>query len=482
MTDLNISINTGGDDCHAKLDDSNFSNTATALYLGATSTAGYHTGLVFRNVTIPQGAEIVSAKVRFIASWDYSNNTCNVKVHCEDADDATAATSGSQLNGLSLTTGVAWNAIGSWLDGVAYDTPDISSEVQIVIDRSGWVSGNDLGIHLLDNSSSSSAYRQPSAFEAYGGTEAAELIITYEPVNVVSDDFTIGDTIEALGPVQVDLSDDLTIDDTIIAAGGSTFATASDNLTIDDTIIAQGPVPVDLIDNIIAFDIAVAGFQYERDLTDNLTIDDSIVVGFEYSAPLSDDLTIDDSTDCFLWSEWLRENYGKYIIRYYATLTGEADNESDQELPFSSFQSTKRTGSSTYLSIIVPGFEYISEITARSNGALKVDMAYIVDGAESFRETIIEVDLETVRIYEGTSKRSIALSGSRAIDYKENLITLENPIYTYISEGKVRYRFLQADPWLNAGDTVRCRDDEFVADYITYTISDRFKQMEVSGT
>ena len=482
MTDFNKSIVATADNGFRWL---------TSLQVGGTwgrfGNAGgnpYHAYFRFTNVTIPKDAFISSAILRFEAAFDKSVTVVRLNIYIEDADDPLAPTSAFDFDNRSMGNAQAWDNEGSWLGGNSYDSDDFKNILENHFSRVGWSSGQALTIFIKDDGSDSNAERIP-AFYDHATAAAPELRVTYTIgiAGTLTDSFTIDDQIGSQGGSTFsELADNLVINDSIIAAGGSTFATAADNLTIDDSIIAQGPVPVDLSDDINAFDIIVAGFQYERDLSDDLTMDDQIVVGFEYQGPLSDDFTISDLTDALNWSEFLRENQDIAIVRYYFTLTGDADNESDQELPFTSFQSTKRTEAATYLSVIVPGFQYSSQIMARSNGSLKIDMAYIVDGAESFRETIIEVDLETVRIDEGTRRRAITLSGSRVIEYKENLITLENPIYQNISEGKVRYRFLQADPWLNAGDTVRCRSDEFVVDYITYTISDRFKQMEVSGT
>ena len=188
---------------------------------------------------------------------------------------------------------------------------------------------------------------------------------------------------------------------------------------------------------------------------------------------------MDDSSDVLNWSEWLRENADKYISRFYLTLTGDADAVEDVTLKFSSLQAVKRTGDATFLSVVVPGFSAADSISARSNGDLILEIAYLVDGVESFREKIIEVDLETIRLDHGSRRRSVTLSGSRVIDYAENLVFLEDPTYKYVSNAKIRYRFLKVNPWVNPGDTVKCRDDQFRVASVNYTISNLFRQMEV---
>ena len=457
MTDFNVSIANSGDD-YTTWPSGSFWDTYDYIIIGFASGRAYRTGLIFRNVTIPQGSEIVSAFVRLTADGATAVNTVNLSVHCENADTATIPTDSAGEYAITLTTGVDWDSVSAFVDGVTYDTPDFAADLQVVVNRGGWASGQNIGVHIDDNGSSSTAYRQASSQE-HAGSEQAVLYVTYAVAVGVADEFSVDDSVDAFSLTD-GVSDQFSISDAVNASGGSTSVDVSDNLTSDDSVSV-----------ILEFDGLVS---------DGVSVDDLIVVGLEYQAPVADEFVISDLSDCFLWSEWLRENYGKYRIKYYFTLTGDADNESDQELPFSSFQARKRNGEATFLSVIVPVLSYSSAITARSNGDLKIDMAYIVGGVEDFRENILTVDLENIRIDEGPRRGSITLSGSRVFGYGSNLITLENPIYKYVSDGKIRYRFLQADPWLNPGDVVRWRTDEFVVEYITYSISDRFKQMEVS--
>lgn len=459
MTDIVQEILTGLDDGYS-YSLPYFSADGTACYFGNISGYSADVFLRFDNVSIPAGAEISSAVVRFTADGASAGATCNVQIYFEDEDDPDAPTNRTDQMGRDLTSAVAWNSIGAWSDGVTYDSPELYTILQNVIDRAGWNSGQALIVHIRDNASSSNAIRLLQPYEQSPvGTLSAELRVTYD-ITQVDDGFTISDNVDA------DDGSEYAYDDFTIADSADRYLEVdrdvSDDFTIDDTI--------------------QAGFETEHSVSDDFTIADSTDRFFEVERVVSDDFTIADETDCFLWSEWIKENYGKYVVRYFLTLTGDADGLSDQELPWSSFQSTKRNGTPTYLSAIVPTFQYISEITNRSNGDLKVDMAYLVDGVESFRENIVWVDLDTIRMDQGPRRQSITLSGSRTYSYGSNLILLENPTYKYVSDGKIKYRFLQADPWLNPGDVVQCRTDEFVVDYVTFTISDRFKQMDVSET
>jgi len=79
-------------------------------------------------------------------------------------------------------------------------------------------------------------------------------------------------------------------------------------------------------------------------------------------------------------------------VYYILTLTGDADGEDDIEMPMSSFQTRMRNSEPTFLMVVLPGVEYADEITARSNGTLKIDMAYKQDGEYLQRETIVQAN------------------------------------------------------------------------------------------
>ncbi len=133
----------------------------------------------FPSVNIPQGATILSAFVRFTGYSNCSGTTCNVKLHLNAADDAVAPTTLIQFNALALTTGVAWNDVGAWVDGVQYDTLPLVTEVQAVVDRGGWASGQAMQLVIKENGSTGGSgnygFREASAREYLGGAEKAEL-------------------------------------------------------------------------------------------------------------------------------------------------------------------------------------------------------------------------------------------------------------------------------------------------------------------
>lgn len=108
-------------------------------------------GMRFNNITIPSGSIINNAYIQFtVDENDAASGT--IILHGEATDNSLTFTSAnSDISGRQRTTdSVSWSAIPVWnvigAAGVDQQTPDISSIIQEIVDRSGWVSGNSLNI------------------------------------------------------------------------------------------------------------------------------------------------------------------------------------------------------------------------------------------------------------------------------------------------------------------------------------------------
>ena len=99
------------------------------------------------NVNIPPGASVTSAYIEVTAIHSHSENT-DITIRCEDVDNAPIFTlsNGDLSNRTQTATSVTWNSIPSWTGGIVYQTPDLSSIIQEIVDRPGWSSGNSMVI------------------------------------------------------------------------------------------------------------------------------------------------------------------------------------------------------------------------------------------------------------------------------------------------------------------------------------------------
>jgi hypothetical protein len=132
----------------------------------------------FPNVTIPINATITEAYVRFYAY----ESSLDVDALCyfNAEDDAVAPTAEFQFNGLDLTSNsVVWEIRDSWTALNQYNTPDLTTPLQEVVDRGGWASGNAVMIVVKNNGTTGNNYRIIYDYGSSGAAYKAELHVTY---------------------------------------------------------------------------------------------------------------------------------------------------------------------------------------------------------------------------------------------------------------------------------------------------------------
>jgi len=150
MTTLNLQVGASSDDVH-QAGGGNVTLTGTTISVGTTTEwAGFR----FQNVTIPPGSIINTASIQ-VKVFSTTFDDPNVDIYGEDVDDAsTFVASNNNISNRTRTTAkTTWNNTGI---GSGFRTsPDIAAVIQEIIDRAGWLSGNDLNI-ILDGLASSS--------------------------------------------------------------------------------------------------------------------------------------------------------------------------------------------------------------------------------------------------------------------------------------------------------------------------------------
>ena len=116
-------------------------------------------GQRFTNVTIPQGAYIISAYVTVTSSNQDAGNF-SATVYGEAADNSSVfTTSSSNISNRSRTSASAtWSANGNWKAGDVNVTPELRTVVQEIVNRSGWASGNSLSILVQKGSHNRRVY------------------------------------------------------------------------------------------------------------------------------------------------------------------------------------------------------------------------------------------------------------------------------------------------------------------------------------
>ncbi len=183
------------DSCSIKFVNSawNFRTDVTPGYVGYTSVSASKQGMGmrFRNITIPKGVRIDSAVLEFEAKHSLSLTTVNSYFTGEKtADAATFSTLANYQSRRGTVVGgatddnitsaqVAWDNIEAFTAGVNYQSPDIKTIIQEIVDQADWASGNYLCIFWDDHEgrSTPSNSRHRNLDWSYGGYYA--LIITF---------------------------------------------------------------------------------------------------------------------------------------------------------------------------------------------------------------------------------------------------------------------------------------------------------------
>jgi len=171
-----------------------------------------------------------------------------------------------------------------------------------------------------------------------------------------------------------------------------------------------------------------------------------------------------------------------YSITYRCRLTPAAGNE--LTLPISSFQGRFRTGTPSYLSVVVPGLDLSAAIAATMTDpenppSLAVDIVKTHPNGNAITEVLMAVDVENAAIYEGGTSQTIVLTGHRTTTFTVKAVTLTGASYRNVNAGKTRYR-CTPHLYLRPGDTVTVNGETFTADEISMAISVDSQTMEVA--
>jgi hypothetical protein len=151
---------------------------------GKVSEQRWGNGFRFSNVNIPQNATITSAIVTFTAYRDFSNTTVNTRIVGNKEVDAGPFTTyddyagrrgtdaGGANNSKRTTAQLSWDNIAPWITDNMYQSPDISTIVQEIINQPDWVSGNHLALFWDDHEGRSSVTLNAarSAYSYYGSS------------------------------------------------------------------------------------------------------------------------------------------------------------------------------------------------------------------------------------------------------------------------------------------------------------------------
>jgi len=144
------------DDVCRRLHGDQYSTAWTSLVAGFYSASYYKggCGMRFRNITIPTYSIIESAKLTFTCSLTQIGTNVNTKIRGHDVNNSVQFTDKTDFDNRwtneSTTNIVLWDNIGIWTLNNEYDSPDIKTVIQEIVNRDGWINGNNLTLFWDD--------------------------------------------------------------------------------------------------------------------------------------------------------------------------------------------------------------------------------------------------------------------------------------------------------------------------------------------
>jgi len=176
------------DDCARRLTSAYWSLTGDYMIVGSTGTSYYQwgCGMRFQSITIPKGSTIDGAYLTLRCLYSRSDTVVNSRISAEDVDDApTFANDASVFDtrfAAHTTARVDWDAIPAWTAGLDYNSPEIKTVIQEIVNRGDWASGQDMVIFWEDyddrSNHGSNVARYAISYD-YNSTYAPKLVVTY---------------------------------------------------------------------------------------------------------------------------------------------------------------------------------------------------------------------------------------------------------------------------------------------------------------
>jgi hypothetical protein len=274
------------------------------------STVSRHSFVRFPSVTIPQGSIVSEAYIRFTAQDTDSSTVVNANIYFNNVDNAVAPTSIGEGDGLALTSAVAWSAIAAWTNDTQYNTPELKTILQTVIDRGSWSSNNAIQIVIKNNGSSGSARRLPSSFELLGGAEKAELHVTWALSGEITDGVGMADTYASVVLAEIiaeafGMSDTYDLD--------SPYREITDGCGIDDTLARSFETFNSITNGAGMADVMAGIFEIFVTITNNTGMADTYARFIETNKSIQDDLGSADLHEAItLYSKTIAEIFSSW--------------------------------------------------------------------------------------------------------------------------------------------------------------------------
>lgn len=180
-----LQVQAAADDARNIYPGQSFTNTPVTQHLGKFNTINsYDNGWRWLALPVPQGTTVISAYMTLYSANVKAGTTAKAIFYGVAEDSATAfANNAANIPGgkTKTTASVAKDFVVANWGTVGFndtDTIDVTSLVQEIINRAGWVSGNNIAIVARDNGSSNTNYIGHSTYNS-DPTRGAKLTVTF---------------------------------------------------------------------------------------------------------------------------------------------------------------------------------------------------------------------------------------------------------------------------------------------------------------
>ena len=167
----------GNDDCFVFIQDSAI-NLSDVILMGNNDGGSDNAGFRWLNVNIPKGAIITSAHIVLTASEDTAGVPTSLNIKGEASDNPVTFSTYEDFIARPLGVATVPYVVPPFTGEEVYNTPEIKTIIQEIIDRTGWAKGNAIALFLNDNGSGSFCVRNLINFE-YSSVDSARLHIEY---------------------------------------------------------------------------------------------------------------------------------------------------------------------------------------------------------------------------------------------------------------------------------------------------------------
>lgn len=209
----NSYLGAGSDDAHEDLAGTYSESTANVNGGGSTTgtaTQNFIGGFRFPALAIPKKAIITSARPDFVNNWTGTFTTEKARLYFEASDDAATFSSSSKPSSRSNTTNYStWTgSTESLTDGQRFSStvnwvpPDVSSALQEVVDRPGWVSGNDVALIIRPDPTGSDGYWF-GAYSYENNTTGTKIDISYTASQIMAAQSVSANDISTWGTTEI---------------------------------------------------------------------------------------------------------------------------------------------------------------------------------------------------------------------------------------------------------------------------------------